>query len=453
MCRFSSSLHFRVIEALAFVKIPSFCKFFEDSAVMGTKRPFDENLQEFTKHPKHLENGNKPDLFEEEKQFPEPSQNVAIVGEGDEKVIAVPDMVEKAFEINVSFPLLTGITGHEEASGSGSGPGPVYCSNLFSDFFESNMPRQSVAHYDDTYSSLLNCSPRKEVPIGPEHQANVPEFDSDSARNYISQNGREKTLAGVCVISNQDDQSVIAQTDCECIDDGSIRCVQQHVNEARLSLKESLGLEKFINLGFNGMGEEVACNWSEDEQRFQDIIYSNPVSYGKKFWEVLSVEFPTRTKKELVSYYFNVFIYGRRAIQNRSHLLAIDSDDDEWWGTKRGSSVVTIENENLVAVGPFDDHGDHDLDHDASTEDVDGIVGVEENQVINETPSNNTPDDKATSQSEQEKPVAANNVGVKSESYLHWDPPYSTMGSTKGVDLLPTCNIIEEIFGSSGKSV
>lgn len=48
---------------------------------MGTKRPFDEDLQEFIKHPRHLENVNKPDSFGEEKQSFEPYQNAVIVGE------------------------------------------------------------------------------------------------------------------------------------------------------------------------------------------------------------------------------------------------------------------------------------------------------------------------------------------------------------------------------------
>lgn len=48
---------------------------------MGTKRPFDEDLQEFIKHPKHIENGNKPDSFGEDKQYFEISQNLEISGE------------------------------------------------------------------------------------------------------------------------------------------------------------------------------------------------------------------------------------------------------------------------------------------------------------------------------------------------------------------------------------
>lgn len=49
---------------------------------MGTKRPFDEDIQEFIKHPKHLENGNKPDPFgEEDKHTLETSHNLGITGE------------------------------------------------------------------------------------------------------------------------------------------------------------------------------------------------------------------------------------------------------------------------------------------------------------------------------------------------------------------------------------
>ncbi|KAK1415997.1 hypothetical protein QVD17_31785 [Tagetes erecta] len=514
--------------------------FSSDLVVMGTKRLFDEDLQEFIKHPRHLENGNKPDLFGEEKQSLEPAQNAVIVGEVGEKDIAAQDMVEKVVETSASLPLVTGFSAREEASGPAAGFFP----NFISEFYESNLPRKLPVHYDDTYSSLLECTPRKEVPIGSEHQANVPEYDSGSARNYISNNGRENVLMGICVISNQEGETMITQTDCECIDNGSITCVQQHVNEARFNVKQSIGPEKFVNLGFNNMGEEVACNWTEEEQQhFQDIIYSNPVSHGKRFWEVLSIEFPTRTKKELVSYYFNVFIYRRRAVQNRSHLLAIDSDDDEWWGTKKGSFGAIIEDDDLVVVGPFVDNGDHN--HDSASEDGDIVTGVKENQVINGSSSSNIRDERVTSENAFEKsvavysfmstsePVARNSFGSKSEpvernsfgsksepgegnsfnsksdsiagtsfgsksesvaetsfgsrsepvagtnfgsrseliagtsfglkseslagnsfvskseSYLHWDPPYSTMGSTKGVDLLPTCSMIEEIFGSS----
>lgn len=394
---------------------------------MGTKRPFDEDLQEFIKHPKHLENGNKPDPFGEDRHSLETSHSFGITGEDgatffqtgntikSEKVNSVPEMVNE-FETNAHLPILTGIIG--------TAPGPVFPSNLFPEFFEFNMPRRQLVHYDDTYTSLLNNSPRKQVPIGPDYQADVPEFDPDLARN-LSENQEKGSIDNLPASGSE--------TECECLDSGSIRCVQQHINEVRSKLKNSLGLEKFIELGLNEMGEEVSHNWSNEEQQlFQDVVYSNPVSIGRKFWEQLSIAFPSRTKKELVSYYFNVFMLRRRAVQNRSNLLEIDSDDDEWWGSnsKHGPSPsgsgVRVEDREYVVVGPgpFGYSSDR---NSSSSEDGNIIVGD-----LHEI--------------EHEK---VNGGGLRSESYLHWDPPYSTMGSTKGVDLLPTCSMIEEIFGSS----
>nr|XP_043605879.1 uncharacterized protein LOC122578072 [Erigeron canadensis] len=436
---------------------------------MGTKRPFDEDLQEFFKHPKHIESENKPDFFGEDKSSFEAAQNVVVAGEGvvncfregdHEEVNALPDS-DKTYETNASLPMFAGISCHEDVPG----PGVSFCSNLFPELFEFNLPRRQVVHYDDTYASLLNCSPRKEVPLGPEHQADISEFDSDSARKYNSDPDKVESLMGICVIPNQEGEILIYQTDCKCLDGGSIRCVQQHANEARLNLKDSLGFEKFVNLGFNNIGEEVASNWTEEEEKlFQDVVYSNPVSHGKRFWDELSIAFRSRTKKELVSYYFNVFVLRRRAVQNRSKLLAIDSDDDEWWGSKRGPSEVIIEDQDFHVVGPLVDHIDHDFqsedgDHDDNVgADGDIVIGLKDGQnEVNECSLSNINDAKATSNQEQEKHFSVykgHNGGLRSESYLHWDPPYSTMGSAKGVDLLPTCSMIEEIFGSSktGKS-
>ncbi|KAJ0607019.1 hypothetical protein HanHA89_Chr03g0091671 [Helianthus annuus] len=73
------------------------------------------------------------------------------MGKGGQ-VIGVLDMVEKAFEISAPLPLVAGISSCEEASGSR----PVFCSNPFSGFFEFNMARQSLAHFDTllTFTTL-----------------------------------------------------------------------------------------------------------------------------------------------------------------------------------------------------------------------------------------------------------------------------------------------------------
>ncbi|EPS62161.1 hypothetical protein M569_12631, partial [Genlisea aurea] len=128
----------------------------------------------------------------------------------------------------------------------------------------------------------------------------------------------------------------VRRTDCcSCPNRGSMRCVQQHVKEARERLLNSVGDEKFLQLGFLDMGEEVASNWTPDEERlFHEIVFSNPKSRGRNFWSCLRDAFPHSTMKELVSYYFNVFMLRRRAVQNRSFVLEIDSDDDDVeWGS------------------------------------------------------------------------------------------------------------------------
>lgn len=74
----------------------------------------------------------------------------------------------------------------------------------------------------------------------------------------------------------------------------------------------------------------VTSLWSEDEEDlFHKVVYSYPVSLGRDFLKHLKATFPSRTMKELVSYYFSVIILRRRGIQNRLKSLDVDSDDDE----------------------------------------------------------------------------------------------------------------------------
>lgn len=284
-------------------------------------------------------------------------------------------MVLKEFEINAPLPLVTGIeTGEDDAM-----PGQVFPANLFSDYFGYTFPRRQLFHYDDIYSSLLNSSPRKVIPIGPDHQADVPEFDRGLAKIYRDNGGMERFLRhGVITLGHQIADSDIFKTDCKCLDGGSIRCVQQHVKEARLNLRKCYGNEKLVGMGMLDMGEEVAGRWTQEEERlFNGVVYSNPASIGRLFWRQLSIAFPSRRKKELVSYYFNVFILRRRAVQNRSPFLDNDSDDDEWRGSYGRSFGNQVEDDDFVL-------GDHDEDDgiDCYYDDNDGgegdVIGIKD---------------------------------------------------------------------------
>ncbi|KAK1407341.1 hypothetical protein QVD17_38955 [Tagetes erecta] len=190
----------------------------------------------------------------------------------------------------------------------------------------------TLVQKDDTFSCLLRFSPLKQVPVGPEYQASIPEC------SRYDMNDEENKFLGSCVIPVPISSSVISnditvgkgRKDCFCEDHGSLRCVRQHITEARENLKVNIGHERFSALGFDYMGDVVACKWTEEEEQlFHEVVYSNPISSGKNFWEILAETFPSRSNQEIVSYYFNVFMLQRRAEQNRFDPTNADSDDDE----------------------------------------------------------------------------------------------------------------------------
>ncbi|XP_059639871.1 uncharacterized protein LOC132282278 [Cornus florida] len=235
---------------------------------------------------------------------------------------------------------------------------------FFPEYCDPDRPIRKFVHAEEIYSSLLDYPPRKLVPIGPDFQAGVPEWRPQGIKNasncsgtsepstifpqvsesdLIDSNEDENKFTGICVIPipkldpyayDGDKVEDSSRAECCCQDMGSVRCVRQHIMEAREKLRRTLGQQRFEELGFADMGEVVAGRWSvEEEHLFHDVVFSNPTSLGKNFWSHLSMAFPFRTKKDIVSYYFNVFMLRKRAEQNRCDPMNIDSDNDEWQGS------------------------------------------------------------------------------------------------------------------------
>ncbi|KAL3511062.1 hypothetical protein ACH5RR_030463 [Cinchona calisaya] len=530
---------------------------------MGIKRAFDEEDFHLSslKQAKQLDSDKKQTsldkAFSPDEVSPAGNRGEAmddcdtyelLKGLGNDGLLSASSLAEKELETSAPSSWVTSSSSEEDA-GSGE---PFYLP-LFPEYLGFDFPRQAMAQFEDAYSSLMSCSPRKQIPIGPNHQAEIPPWDPQATENNpLSPDNHidddKEQSVGTCIIStslsnyssNEDVKIGQGRKARGCLDGGSVRCVRQHVKEARDKLREVIGDENFLDLGFYDMGEEVAAKWTEEEECvFHKVIYSNPLSLGKNFWKQLSVVFPSRTSTDIVSYYFNVFMLRRRAVQNRTNLLAVDSDDDEWQGNDGGffrvvgededSGLESFENQDIQEGSeddiPFDnedDAGDYD-DEDDGSDDSSGDgevgrntdVGAEREDAIGKDdlrgqilkpqidrlhnyfnsdhlPSTvnlrdiredyNVQEDSGTS-SENQLCVGASSVscglgcharesmlkddftrclagesngssdGLETGFFLLepsdakvWDESSSTVLS-KGVDLLPTCNIIEEIFG------
>ncbi|KAK7369708.1 hypothetical protein VNO80_11751 [Phaseolus coccineus] len=188
----------------------------------------------------------------------------------------------------------------------------------------------------------------KQVSVGPRFQAEIPEWtgvvsESDSkwlgTRVWSLKHGTEP----------ETDIGRGRQEKCSCEHQGSVACVRLHIAENRVKLKLELGSE-FYHWGFDGMGEEVSLQWTtKEEKRFKDIMRSNVPSKIKYFWNNGFKYFANKTRRHLVSYYFNVFLIQLRTYQNRATPKNIDSDDEVEFGyLSKGFGMEAIK-------GPGDD--------------------------------------------------------------------------------------------------
>ncbi|XP_050227870.1 uncharacterized protein LOC126677348 [Mercurialis annua] len=308
-----------------------------------------------------------------------------------------------------------------ESDASGSFPHFLWINNgileadnlsLFPEYFDHGHQLRPIFQPDEGLSSL-DYPFQKPVPIGPEHQVFVPDWEGadafsselhtsnpedvtaqSSSSSIIANDGCKERLVGTCVLPMPDSEVHATdgcegiKSECSCLDRRSIECVKQHIMEVRQKLRENLGEEIFEGLGFCDMGEFVASKWTEEEEQvFLDTVLSNPASFGKNFWDHLSVAFPCRRKSELVSYYFNVFMLRKRAEQNRFDPLNIDSDNDEWHKSEAGEAEEDEDSavESLNEQAPVyhdghafncNEHIEEDEETDASKESADEIERV-----------------------------------------------------------------------------
>ncbi|XP_050378706.1 AT-rich interactive domain-containing protein 2 [Argentina anserina] len=171
-------------------------------------------------------------------------------------------------------------------------------------------------------------SREKYVSVGSLFQADVPEWTG------VASESDSKWLGTRVWPLQSEENTSFVETDiigqgrpdfCGCRLSGSVTCLRFHIAEARIKLRKELS-SLFYHWRFDRMDEEISLQWTaEEEKRFKTLVQSKyPL-----FWNSASKWFPRKTRENLVSYYFNVFLVQRRSYQNRATPKNIDSDDDE----------------------------------------------------------------------------------------------------------------------------
>ncbi|KAG6427626.1 hypothetical protein SASPL_111872 [Salvia splendens] len=183
---------------------------------------------------------------------------------------------------------------------------------------------------------------RKVIPVGPRFQTDVPKWDDTvdlgiRISSYKSDSDNLKWLGSqVWPIVTRNMKSTRREigkgknNSCSCASRASADCIKRHVREERLLLQHDLG-PAFSSWKFDEMGEQVSESWSLKEQRaYKSLMKMRPSANGKSFWKLTLKRLPRKSKKDIVNYYFNVYIPHRMSLHRSSPTIKqVDTDDED----------------------------------------------------------------------------------------------------------------------------
>ncbi|XP_023635997.1 AT-rich interactive domain-containing protein 1 isoform X2 [Capsella rubella] len=209
---------------------------------------------------------------------------------------------------------------------------------------DSNPPNPKDVSKKTPKDLTHGSKPRPVIPIGPRFQAEIPVWIAPTKKGkFYGSPGDSDTLRwlGTGVWPTYSLKKTVhckkvgeGRSDyCSCTSPRSVDCRKRHTREARELLKKEIN-RAFYTWKFDEMGEEVVSKppWTaKEEQKFEALVKKNPLSSSEGFWEFACNAFPRRSAKDLISYYYNVFLIKRmRLLAHSSTANHIDSDDDHY---------------------------------------------------------------------------------------------------------------------------
>ncbi|PIN24882.1 hypothetical protein CDL12_02396 [Handroanthus impetiginosus] len=183
---------------------------------------------------------------------------------------------------------------------------------------------------------------KKVIPVGPRFQADVPEWSGPPDRSvfigtYNNDPDNYKWLGTRVWPIEIGNMKTTGRTigkgrhnSCSCISPGSVVCIRRHTLEKRLLLQCDLG-PAFFSWKFDDMGEQVSKSWSlKEQQTFESLVKVRPSSNGKSFLKRALKSFSKKSREDIISYYFNVYILNHMSVQTRSlSINQVDTDDED----------------------------------------------------------------------------------------------------------------------------
>ncbi|KAH9609737.1 hypothetical protein KSS87_012727 [Heliosperma pusillum] len=194
-------------------------------------------------------------------------------------------------------------------------------------------PEKSVSWLN----SLNGCLLELVIPLGPRFQADVPEWECPSNEASPTSHPDTSKWLGTKIWPLKDENTLKEgdkigkgrSDSCTCPARGSAQCIRKHVSEARKRLQFDLG-PAYKSWKFDEMGEDVGKSWTPKQKtKFDYLVKINPLSEDKSFLKSAERYFHSKTRKDIVSYYLNVYVPNRIRMLTSSGCKVVDSDDDQ----------------------------------------------------------------------------------------------------------------------------
>lgn len=181
---------------------------------------------------------------------------------------------------------------------------------------------------------------RSVIPIGSRFQADVPEWSGPADWSilisaYTSNSDNSKWMGSRVWPTEIGNMKATRRAigkgrpnSCRCASQGSAVCIKRHINEKRILLQCDLG-PAFLAWKFDEMGEQVSKSWSVKEQKTFESLVRRSSSNGASFLNRALKCFPNKCGKDIIHYYFDVYIPYRMSTEMRSlSMRQIDTDDE-----------------------------------------------------------------------------------------------------------------------------